>query len=112
MNDLLEQLVGELNDEEEIEPPEIEKIDERTWRVDGGADLDEVAKELGVSLPEDTYDTFGGYVFGEYGAIPADGSSIELETEDIFVRVTDIREHRMESATVTVKEQPIETKQE
>lgn len=104
MNDLLEQLVGDLGDSEEAEPPEIEQLDDNTWRVDGGADLDEVAQALGVSLPEDTYDTFGGYVFGEYGAIPADGSSITLETETLTVQVTDIREHRMESAVVTVKQ--------
>ena len=104
MNDLLEQLVGDLGDSEEAEPPEIEQLDDNTWRVDGGADLDEVAQALGVLLPEDTYDTFGGYVFGEYGAIPADGSSITLETETLTVQVTDIREHRMESAVVTVKQ--------
>lgn len=103
MNDLLEQLVGDLNDGEETEPPEIEPLDDGTFRVAGSAPLDEVAAALAVKLPEDTYDTFGGYVFGEYGAIPADGSSICLETERLTVTVTDIREHRMESAVVTVK---------
>ncbi len=104
MNDLLEQLVGDLDDGEVAQPPEIECVSGNTWRVDGAADLDEVAERLGVSLPEDTYDTFGGYVFGEYGAIPADGSSIRLETEELIVEVTEIREHRMENALVTVKE--------
>lgn len=103
MNDLLEQLVGDLDDSEEAQPPEIEQVNENTWRVDGGADLDEVATALGVPLPEETYDTFGGYVFGEYGAIPADGSSITLETERLTVEVTEIFEHRMESALVTIK---------
>jgi putative hemolysin len=106
MNDLLEQLVGDLDDGEVAQPPEIECVSGNTWRVDGAADLDEVAERLGVSLPEDTYDTFGGYVFGEYGAIPADGSSIRLETEELIVEVTEIREHRMENALVTVKEKP------
>ncbi len=103
MNDLLEQLVGDLDDGEEEAPPEIEQLNDTTWRVDGGADLDEVATALGVPLPEETYDTFGGYVFGEYGAIPADGTSLELETDRLHIAVTEIREHRMESATVTVK---------
>ena len=104
MNDLLEQLVGDLNDGEEAIPPEIEQLQDHQWRIDGSADLDEVAVTLGVSLPEDVYDTFGGYVFGEYGAIPADGSSIELETDELHITVTDICEHRMETAIVTVKE--------
>ncbi len=103
MNDLLEQLVGDLNDGEEEAPPEIEQVAEGVFRVAGTAPLNEVAETLGVTLPEDTYDTFGGYVFGEYGAIPADGTSICVETDRLTVQVTEIRDHHMESATVTVK---------
>ena len=104
MNDLLEQLVGDLDDSEEEQIPELEQTGERTWRIEGTVPLDEVVAALGVSLPEETYDTFGGYVFGEYGAIPADGTCIRLETDDLIVDVTDIVEHRMENAVVTVKE--------
>lgn len=111
MNDLLEQLVGDLNDGEEEQPPEIEQTGERVWRVEGTAPLDEVATALGVTLPEDIYDTFGGYVFGEHGAIPADGTSLHLETEDLVIDVTNIAEHRMESAVVTVKEKEIEAEE-
>ena len=103
MNDLLEQLVGDLDDGKETEPPAIEAIDEVTWRIDGTAPLDEVATALSVSLPTEDYDTFGGFVFGEYGAIPADGTAIRLETERLIVDVSDIFEHRVEQATVTVK---------
>ena len=103
MNDLLEQLVGDLDDSDVREPLEIEQISENRWRVEGSADLDDVAAQLGVQLPEDEYDTFGGYVFGEYGTIPDDGTQIHLETETLSVQVTEIRDHRMESAIVTVK---------
>ncbi len=103
MNDLLEQLVGDLDDSEEEQVPEMEQTGEHTWRIEGTVPLDEVVAALGVALPEETYDTFGGYVFGEYGAIPADGSCIRLETDDLVIDVTDIVEHRMENAVVTVK---------
>lgn len=109
MSDLLEQLVGDLNDGE-AEPLEIEKMSEGAWKIEGTAYLDEVARELGVSLPEEEYDTFGGYVFGEYGTIPDDGTQIQLETNDLSIHVTSIKDHRMESAVVTVK--PKEDKQE
>ncbi len=107
MNDLLEQLVGDLDDSEEEQRPEMEQTGERTWRIEGTVPLDEVIVALGVPLPEETYDTFGGYVFGEYGAIPADGTSIRLETDALIIEVTDIVEHRMENAVVTVKEKEI-----
>lgn len=108
MNDLLEQLVGDLDDSEEEQIPEMEQTGERTWRIEGTVPLGDVVAALGVKLPEDTYDTFGGYVFGEYGAIPADGSCIRLETEDLVIDVTDIVEHRMENAVVTVKEKAVD----
>lgn len=104
--DLLERLVGDLDDEEtsegETEKPDIEKIDEETYRISGGAALDEVAEALGVELPLEDFDTFGGFVFGEYGSIPQDGSEIELDAGPLHVKVTLISEHRVEDTVVTV----------
>ena len=62
MNDLLEQLVGELDDNlDEGEPPElIERIDSSTWKIQGVAPVELVSEHLGVLLPEHEYETFGG----------------------------------------------------
>jgi putative hemolysin len=62
MNDLLEQIVGDLEDDDSVpkEPPLIERIDSQTWKILGLAPLDMVADQLGVKLPEEDYDTFGG----------------------------------------------------
>lgn len=104
MNDLLEELVGDLEDDQTAPPerPEIEAIDEHTWRVDGTANLSEVAAALGVKLPVEEYDTFAAMVFGLLGTVPEDGQQPELEQFGLTVRVTDIREHRLESAEVSV----------
>ncbi|MEG1109030.1 MAG: hemolysin family protein, partial [Oscillospiraceae bacterium] len=76
MNDLLEQLVGDLDDVEDANAPsDLEQIDEQTWRVRGSAELDEVAEKLQISLPTEDYETFGGWVLGQYGFIPEDGAS-------------------------------------
>lgn len=93
MNDLLEQLVGDLEDDDTMprEEPPIERIDSQTWRIRGTAPLDEVAEQLGVSLPEDDYDTFGGFVFGLLGTIPSDGSTPELEEYGLKIKVTKIK---------------------
>ncbi len=102
MNDLLEQLVGDLDDDITTprELPAIERIDSKTWRIQGIAPLDEVSQQLGVLLPEEEYDTFGGLVFGMLGSIPSDGSTPELEEFGLNIKVTMVKERRMESAVV------------
>ena len=94
-------MVGDLIEEDdEDRPEEIEQISEDTWRIQGCTPLDDVEEELRVSLPVDDYDTFGGYIFGNLGSIPDDGSQFELETEDLHIKVIEVREHRVESTVV------------
>lgn len=102
MNDLLEQLVGDLDDDISTAPesPLIERIDSKTWRIRGTAPLDEVAKQLDVPLPDEEYDTFGGFVFGLLGNVPNDGSTPELEEYGLMIKVTKIKERRLESSVV------------
>lgn len=104
MNDLLEQLVGDLEDDHTVpaEKPLIERIDSNTWSIQGTAPLDDVALMLGVNLPYDDYDTFGGMVFGLLGSVPSDDSTPELEEYGLQIRITKIKERRLESAVVYV----------
>jgi putative hemolysin len=106
MNDLLEQLVGDLTDTEEEteERAEITQISDNTWEIQGVAPLEEVKDALQVGLPLEEYDTFGGYVFGVLGAIPEDGTTLTVETEDLTVNCTQIENHRLMLATVIKKE--------
>jgi len=106
MNDLLEELVGDLDDDISVpaETPPIERIDSKTWRIKGTAPLDDVSKQLGVLLPEDEYDTFGGLVFGLLGNIPCDGSTPELEEYGLNIKVTKIKDRRLESAVVCLSD--------
>ena len=107
MNDLLEQIVGDLDEEPtpEEEEPEIEKLDSKTWKIQGGADLEEVAEALKVDLPVDEYDTFGGYIFGNYGTIPDDGSVFEIDLPPLHIKVTEIKDHRIKKAIVCFSEE-------
>lgn len=108
MNDLLEQLVGDLEDEGQEnmeEEREIEQLDDLTWRVKGTAELDKVAEVLRVELPIEEYDTFGGFVFGYHGSIPPDGTEFELTIGRLHIKVLEIREHRIEKSIVDVKDE-------
>jgi len=105
MSDLLEELVGDLDDDNSIpeEPPLIERIDSQTWKIQGAAPLDMVARQLGVLLPDDDYDTFSGFVFGLLGFIPEEGSTPELEEFGLTIKVTAIKDHHLERAIVGIE---------
>ena len=105
MSDLLEELVGDLDDDNSIpeEQPLIERIDSQTWKVQGSTPLEMVAKQLGVLLPDDDYDTFSGFVFGLLGFIPEEGSTPELEELGLTIKVTSIKDHHLERAVVVVE---------
>ena len=101
MNDLLEQIVGDIDDDYLTpEEEEIKQIGDNTWKIKGSAYLDDVSKKLGVSLPDEDFDTFGGLVFGILGIIPEDGSTLELEEYGLKIVVTEIKGRRLETATV------------
>ncbi|MBR2987172.1 MAG: HlyC/CorC family transporter [Clostridia bacterium] len=109
MNDIIEQIVGGF-DEESIqeEEEEIVSIEENVWRIKGSAYLDVVCEKLEITLDEEeleaeSYDTFGGLVFGHYGMIPSDGSTFSIDIgENVHVEVRRIVDHRIEEAIVTV----------
>ena len=79
IEDILEELVGEIVDEyEETPTEELKRIDERTVEVDARMHIDDLNEELDVELPEDEdYDTAGGFVFSHLGYIPKAGISFE-----------------------------------
>ncbi|GHU76055.1 hemolysin [Spirochaetia bacterium] len=104
MNDLLEQLVGDLDDDLTMPPedPPIVKTGPGSWRISGGADLDKAAAEIGLPLPLDEHDTFGGLVFSLLGHIPEDGEQPEFEALGLKIKLLEIRDHRLEKALVQV----------
>lgn len=105
INDLLEQLVGELDDEPvspEDDAPLIEQLDANTWKIDGSAELEEVSEALHIDLPCEDYDTFGGFVFAQNGFIPEDGATFTIDTDTLHIEVLKIAEHRLRSALVTL----------
>ena len=104
MNDLVQQLVGDLGDDSssENEPQPIEQLDSNTWKIHGSADLKDVAEALNISLPTEEYETFNGLIFDALGTIPDDGTTLEIETSGLTIKVTEIVEHQIETAIVAL----------
>ncbi|MBI1825648.1 MAG: HlyC/CorC family transporter [Planctomycetes bacterium] len=93
IEDILEELVGELADEYETpEPPAIKTIDESTFDVDGRVRIDEINGQLNIALPESPdYETIGGYVSTSLGRIPKVGEHHNYDGVDIRVVGADSR---------------------
>ncbi len=108
INDLVEQIVGDLesSDSQEPEKPEIQNVSENVWEIQGGALLGDVEEALGIEISTEDNDTFGGYVFSAYGSVPDDGTTFEIQIGRLDVKVTQIKDHRIESSTVTLLEEP------
>lgn len=104
INDLVEQLVGDLCDDNESEEEIlIESIGEGLWKIHGSALLEDISDTIGISLTCDDYDTFNGLIFHTLGTIPEDGSGIEIEVCGLVVQVTKIQDHQVETALVHLK---------
>lgn len=102
VTDLVEELVGEFDDDEMNTPETVMKsIGENRWIIPGITDLGEVNEELDMELPTDDYDTFGGYVIASLGEIPKDGHTAELESDGLHIEVLKIHHHRIEICRVT-----------
>ncbi len=79
IEDILEELVGDISDEHEpAEPAMLKKIDEQTFEADARLYIDELNRQVGLSLPDDQgYDTLGGFVSTTLGRIPTTGTTFE-----------------------------------
>ena len=75
IEDLLEEIVGEIQDEYDAEEPTIEAISEHEYLFDARVPLDEASKLLGVELPEEGGDTLGGFIYSQLGQVPAVGDT-------------------------------------
>ncbi|MDE5984871.1 MAG: hemolysin family protein [Eubacterium sp.] len=106
MNDLLEQLVGDL-DNEEAQPdadPDVVTLTDKSWKIKGSVSLDDVAQLTKADLPVDTYETLSGYIFGLYCSIPDDGTKFAVETDNLDIRVLDVKNHTVSSCIITKKQ--------
>jgi putative hemolysin len=115
MEDLLEQLVGDIYDEfDEVEEQEISKLSEDTWRISGSAALETVYEALDLPFDEEDEDcdTLGGLVFSKLSVIPQDGSHPEVEVPGMRIQVEEIVDHRVEWAKVTRLELPEEVEED
>jgi putative hemolysin len=93
MEDLIEEIVGDIQDEQEKVLREIDEIAANRYIVDGKTDIGKVNERLGVKLPEDEFETIGGFVLGLFGRLPAEGD--QVRHNDLMFTVLRLRKNRI-----------------
>jgi CBS domain containing-hemolysin-like protein len=99
LEDLIEELVGEIVDEYDIDTPQVERLPNGDIRVCGRLSLDEANDDLGLDLPTGDWDTVAGLVFTHLGHVPEQGESIEVDGYVLRADVIDGR--RIERVRIT-----------
>jgi CBS domain containing-hemolysin-like protein len=104
LEDLLEEIVGEIEDEFDVAEVQIEQLDDDTYRIDGMYPIDEFNERFGTSLPDDDFHTLAGFVFGQLGRAPQPGDDVEYD--GMRFDVLEVDGSRIEKLVVNFIERP------
>jgi len=101
IEDLLEEIVGNIFDEYDEEEKAFDKLDENTFLINGTASLDAVQDILQVKLPIDDYETLSGFIIGQLGRIPGKADKPTIEFDGLVFKVEEVEEKRVSLAKVS-----------
>jgi CBS domain containing-hemolysin-like protein len=104
LEDLLEEIVGEIEDEFDIPEEPIQQIDDDTYHVDGMFPIDEFNERFGTNLPDDDYHSIGGFVFGQLGRAAEPGDDVSYN--GLRFDVLEVEGSRIERIAVEFVERP------
>ncbi len=104
MEDLLESIVGDIQDEYDNEEDEVRRIGENRFNVDGGASIEEISELIGVELPQGDYDTLAGLIMDRLGSIPKPNEHPQINIDGISFTVAAMDDKRI--ARVAIEKKP------
>ena len=107
VEDLLESIVGNMQDEFDHEEEELEQTGDNAFSADGALDVEELSEQLDVKFPEGDYDTLAGFLLSELGHIPDVGEQVTFE--NVTFTVTEMDDRRIEAVHIDVT--PTETEE-
>ena len=102
MEDLLEAIVGNIQDEYDNEDEEIVEVSENVFTIDGTAYIEEVNELVGDVIPEGDYDTLGGFLISQLGFLPQDGDMNVVEYENLKFTILNVEDRRIGKVRVEI----------
>ena len=103
MEDIIEEIVGEIYDEYDVVEKKYERVNNKTYRFKGSIHLYEVEKILDTEIEQGEYDTLSGFIIDKLGRIPEDGEKCTLETEKMYYKVEKVKNNIIEKVKVIKK---------
>ena len=103
MEDIIEEVMGDIDDEYDEDEPEIRQITADTWELDGSMDLDDIDEELGIDLESESSETIGGFLLDILGEIPDEDDLDQPIPFDNFVfTIKSVKDRRIEKVMLRI----------
>ena len=112
MEDLLESIVGNIQDEYDNEEEEVTKLGDNTFDVDGSIDIEELGEILNIRFPDGEYGTLGGYIMDVLGRIPGEDEHPQIKYKNATFTVLEMDERRIGRVHIEVESETGETQEE
>ena len=105
MEDIIEEVMGEIDDEYDEEEQELTKLGENLYQIEGSMYLNDINDELGTNLESEDSETIGGFIIDMFGEIPdEDDLGKELEWENLVFTIDSVKDRRVEKVTMKINE--------
>ena len=106
MEDIIEQVMGNIDDEYDDDEDAIIKLDENVYMLNGFMNLKDINEELGIELISENSETLGGYIIDILGEIPNDGENLNLkiEVENYHFTIISVKERRIEQVKLEIEQ--------
>ena len=104
MEDIIEEVMGDIDDEYDEEETEIVKVDENTYMIDGNTDLDDINEELGLELASENSETLGGFIIELLGDLPDEEEKEDkvIEYENLVFKIESVKDRRIEKVKLYI----------
>lgn len=106
IEDIIEEVMGNIEDEHDDSEPEIYKIDEDTFMVNGMINIDDLNDSLKLHLDSEDYDTLSGFLIDIIGKIPNEDEEKIIEYEDIVFKIEEVTEKRISKVKICIQQSP------
>lgn len=113
MEDIIEEIVGDIDDEYDEEEHIIDKVDDNNYYVDGNVSLNDLNEEVNINLESENSETIGGFLIDILGEIPEEGDeNREVTFENYVFTILSVKERRIEKVKITIQQESDEEEKE